>query len=316
MENYFDKFLDTIAAPNTRKAFKRYRVFGEVDFTDCTYDYLEQVIVQTKPNSYRSVINACHALKAYAEYLGNEQLHKLAQDLDRKAIWKKAKPDACKRFISHPSFECVCQDLNGYNELNPLYFRTLFRCVFEGIYNDDLSVIKNLRASDIHENIVTLHEDNGHTYDLQISTKLADDLRKLGGVHVWIRRNRYGEFPMQISGLYDDSCFKVEKRKDFSEYSYRYSYYRVLRTIAKEYLEYNLLPLQLYVSGIMYRIGLKFAENGIRLRYAFSEQNRDRLVGKIISDELNRCNYNIEVKAFRQLVMGHLDVFFINEWEY
>ena len=121
---------------------------------------------------------------------------------------------------------------------------------------------------------------------------------------------------MPIDGLHHDSCFKVEKRKEGSEYSYRYSYYRLLRKIAKEYLEYSLLPLQLYVSGIMYRIQRKLNQSGLWIDYAFAEQNRSRLVGEIIADELARCNYNIEVKAFRQLVKGHLEVFRESDTDY
>ena len=74
-------------------------------------------------------------------------------------------------------------------------------------------------------------------------------------------------------------------------------------------MEYNLLPLQLYVSGIMYRIRLQFEDNNIDLYDAFSDQNRNRLVSSIISKELDKCNYNIEVRNFREMVKGHLDVF-------
>ena len=315
MQNRYDEFLESVKSPNSQKALKIYSQYGECDFTNYTHEYLEQVILEAKPTTYKSVITACYVLGAYAKFLGNEQIYDAVQQLDRKELWSKAKPDAGKRFISYSTFEGVYQDLNGFNELNPLYVRTLFRCIFEGIYNEDLSVIKNLRASDVHGNVVTLREDNGQTYDLQISNELAKDLRDLGSVQLWRRQNRYGEFDMPISGLHDDSCFKVEKRKDFSEYSYRFSYYRLLRKIAKEYLEYNLVPLQLYISGIMYRIGLKLAEENIRLEEAFSEHNRNREIGKIISDELNRCNYSIEVKGFRQLVKGHLDIFKLNEVE-
>ena len=200
-------------------------------------------------------------------------------------------------------------DIGVYEELNAFYFQTLFKCVYEGIYNDDMSVIKNLRSSDICNNIVTLHEDSGYSYDMEISSELSIDLKELGKVDTWERKNRHGVFQMKIDGLHPDSCFKVEKRKDFSEYSYRFSYYRILRKIAKEYLEYNLLPLQLYASGIMYRIRLNLEEQNINLEDAFEEHNRDRMVGKIIANELARCNYNIEVKGFRQLVKGHLEVF-------
>ena len=78
----------------------------------------------------------------------------------------------------------------------------------------------------------------------------------------------------------------------------------------QQYMERkNLLPLQIYISGIMHRIGLKLNEQGIIIEDAFSEHNRDRRVGQIIADELLRCNCNMEVKNFRQMIKGHLDTF-------
>ena len=172
-----------------------------------------------------------------------------------------------------------------------------------------MSVIKNLRGSDIHGNKVTLREDNGCSYDINISFELAEALKELSDTDIWERKNRYGICQIKTSGIYPDSCFKVENRKDDSEYAYRFSYYAKLRRISKEYLEYNLLPLQLYVSGIMYRIRLEFEKNNIDLYDAFSDQNRNRMVSSIISNELARCNYDIEVRNFREMVKGHLDVF-------
>ena len=60
---------------------------------------------------------------------------------------------------------------------------------------------------------------------------------------------------------------------------------------------------------MMYRIGLKLQEHDISLEEAFADQNRDRLVSKIISEELERCNCDTEIRNFRQAVKGHLDVF-------
>ena len=154
-----------------------------------------------------------------------------------------------------------------------------------------------------------MRDDAGYSYDMEVSAEFAIDLKELSKINTWERKNRYGICKIKINGLYSDSCFKVENRKDSSEYAYRYTYYRILRKISKEYLEYNLLPLQLYISGIMYRIGLKLKEHNISLEDAFSDHNRDRLVGKIITDELLRCNCNTEVRNFREIVKGHLDVF-------
>lgn len=233
----------------------------------------------------------------------------MCHDADRKAIWLMAKPNASKKFISYSRFKEVYRDIDIYEEYNSLYQQTLFRCLYEGIYNDDMSVIKNLRSSNICGDIVKLVEDSGNSYELKISYKLAESLKKLGDIDIWERRNRYGTCKITTTGLYQDSCFKVENRRGSSEYSYRFTYYRILRKISNDYLEYNLLPLQLYVSGLMYRIGLILKDNGFTLEEAFAPKNKNRIISKLISDELKRCNNDTEVRNFREIVSGHIDVF-------
>lgn len=309
MSDHFKNFIESLEAPNTKKVVKSLQAIGDYDYSNCTIEELEKVIISMSPNSPRAIITICYILGLYARYLGDNRLYNLSQEIDRNALWLKIKPNATKKFISNSSFEEVYHDVGVYEDFNSFYYQTLFRCLYEGIYNDDMSVIKNLRASDVDGNEVTLREDNGHSYSLTISTVLANSLKELGIVDTWERKNRYGVCQIKTTGLYFDSCFKVENRKGSSEYSYRYTYYRILRKISKEYLEYNLLPLQIYVSGIMYRIGLKLSEHNISLEEAFADQNRDRLVSKIIAEELTRCNCDTEIRNFRQMVKGHLDVF-------
>ena len=309
MSNDFNNFIETIKAPNTLKVVNSLRAIGQYDYSNCTLVDLEEIILNMKPNSPRSITTICYVLGLYAKYLKDDRLYNMIQEVERTELWQKAKPNATKKFISHSSFEEVYHDIGIYEDLNPFYYQTLFKCLYEGIYNDDMSVIKNLRASDIKGNVVTLREDNGHSYDIEISEEFAIDLKELSSINIWERKNRYGVVRIKTEGLHSDSCFKVENRKGSSEYAYRYSYYRLLRKISKDYLEYNLLPLQLYVSGIMHRIGLKLKKHNISLEEAFSDQNRDRIVSKIIADELIRCNCNTEVRNFREIVKGHLDIF-------
>lgn len=312
MDSNFDGFINTFESPNTQKVARSLRKLGEYDYSNITSIEVEQIILDMKPNSPKAITTICYIMSLYAKYIGNDDLYYIIHDLDRMAIWIIAKNNADKKFISHDTFENVYHDIEMYEDYNAFYQQTLFRCLYEGIYNDDMSVIKNLRASDVNENIVTLRDDDGVEHDLCISDKLANDLKHLGDLDVWERKNRYGAFNLKIDGLYPDSCFKVENRKGSSEYSYRYSYYRILRKISKEYVGYSLLPLQLYVSGIMYRIGLKLNELGICIEDAFSDGNRNKAINKIIRDELGRCNCDTEVRNFREMVKGHLDVFIAN----
>lgn len=305
----FDGFISTFDSSNTGKIAKSMSSIGEFDYSNCTPVDIEKIILDMKPNSPKSITTICYIFGLYAQYIENEDLFYMVKDIDRNVVWLKAKPNASKKFISHSNFENIYHEIGVYEEYNSFYIQTLFRCLYEGIYNDDLSVIKNLRASDINDNIVTLRNDNGEEYTIEITDQLSRDLKELGKINTWSRRNRYGECKINTTGLYEDSCFKVENRKGTSEYSYRFTYYRILRKIAKEYLEYNLLPLQLYVSGIMHRINLKLNERDIDLYEAFSNGNKDRNVSKIIANELSRSNYDVDVRNFREMVKGHLEVF-------
>lgn len=309
MSENFKRFIETLEAPNTIKVVNSLQVIGQYDYSNCTPNDLEQIILNARPNSPKAIITICYVMGLYARYLGNEELYQMIQRIDNNDLWLKAKPNAAKKFITNSKFKEVYHDIGVYEEFNSFYFQMLFRCLYEGIYNDDMSVLKNLRASDIHENIILLHEDNGNSYEINVSSELANGLKELGYVDVWERKNRSGICHIKITGVHHDSCFKVELRGGSDASSYRYSYYRCLRKISKEYLEYNLLPLQLFVSGMMYRIREKLDERNITLEDAFSIHNRDKIVKEIISNELIRCNCNTEVKSFRQMVKGHLDVF-------
>ena len=310
-----EEFISSLESPNTIKVVNSISSQWTDDLPYYNIIQLEQLILDLKPSSPKAITTICYVLSLYAKWLmennivSDDNFYQIIQSIDRTALWKKAKPNAKKKFISNTQFEEVIHDIGLYEDFNAIYYQSLFRCLYEGVYNDDMSVIKNLRGSDINGNMVTLKEDNGHSYKMEISSELAIDLKELSTTEIWERRNRYGICKIKTTGKYSDSCFKVENRKDDSEYSYRFSYYAKLRKISKEYLEYNLLPLQLYISGIMYRIKLKLKENDIKLSDAFSEQNRSRLVNSIISEELARCNCNTEVRNFREMVKGHLDVF-------
>ena len=112
-----------------------------------------------------------------------------------------------------------------------------------------------------------------------------------------------------MRGVYKDSVFKIEDRSTASNDSYKFTYYAKLRKIAKEYVEYSLLPLQLYTSGIMHRIKNELDKVGVTLEEAFADNSRNKMAHLIISKELIRCNSSIEVGNFRELVKGHLDSF-------
>lgn len=314
--NNVERFMESVKVPNTAKVVKF--VLKDVDANIENYSpmELEQFILDRQPNSPKTIITICYVLGLYAKWLQEEQLidndnfYQMVQSIDKKLLWKKAKPQAKKKFISYEQYNRVIKDIATYEEFNALYYELLFSCIWYGIYSDDLSVLKNLRSTDINDDgMVVLQEDNGHSYKLKVPEKFATDLKKLANISTWQRLNRFGVCNVDMRGVYFDSVFKIENRSTASDGSYRFTYYSKLRKIAKEYIEYPLLPLQLYTSGIMHRIKVELEKNNIPLEEAFANNSRNKIAHMIIEKELMRCNSSIEIGNFRELVKGHLDSF-------
>lgn len=314
--NNVERFMESVQVPNTAKVVKFVLKNAETNIENYSLMELEQFILDRKPSSQKEIITTCYVLTMYAKWLQeeglvkNNNLYEMIQSLDKSLLWKKAKPQAKKKFINKEQYQRIIKDIATYEEYNALYYELLFSCIWNGIYNDDLSVIKNLRSSNIGDDgVVILEEDNGHTYKFKIPEKLAIDLKSLASINTWQRRNRFGICNVDMRGIHSDSVFKIENRSTASNDSFRFTYYAKLRKIAKEYLEYSLLPLQLYTSGIMFRIKEELDKNNIPLEEAFAQNSRNKMAHLIISKELIRCNSSIELGNFRELVKGHLDMF-------
>lgn len=311
-----ERFIGAIESTNSQKVAK----YALKNVNDNIENYsqmeLEQLIIDRRPSSPKEIVTVCYILGSYSKWLqeqgivNNDNLYQIVNSLDKKLLWKKCKPTAKKKFISNEQYQMVIKDIATYEEYNALYYELLFSCIWNGIYSDDLSVIKNLRSSDIGvDGTIVLNEDNGHTYKLKVPEKLASDLKQLASIDVWQRPNRFGICNVEMRGVYKDSVFKVEHRSTSSNGSYRFSYYSKLRKIAKEYLERTLLPLQLYTSGVMHRIKTELEKSNITLEEAFADNSRNKMAHLIIQKELIRCNSSVEVGNFRELVKGHLDAF-------
>ena len=164
--NNIERFMESIEVPNTAKVVRF--VLKDVDANIENYSpmELEQFILNLKPNSPKAITTICYVLGLYAKWLqekdviDNDNFYQIVQSIDKNLLWKKAKPNAKKKFISYEQYKRIIHDIAMYEDFNALYYEALFKCIYEGIYNDDLSVIKNLRSSDIKGNIITLHEDN------------------------------------------------------------------------------------------------------------------------------------------------------------
>lgn len=306
MDKYKD-FLFSIESEKSRSVYKSYSSLGEFDYTDCDYDLVVKAILSTNPKNVKAITTACNVLKKYAKYLGDTHLIRVVDTVDRKKLWEDIKPDEIQKYISHSQYKSICHEIEMYEEHNSLYYTTLFMAVYEGIYNADLSVIKNLRIKNIKDDKVLLIPDNGESYWLKISKELVENLKELSKETHWKQFARYGYTNKPLIGSYHDNCFKTVQRKGATHEDF---FYRTkLKKISTDYVEHPLSPFNLFISGMMFRITEKLKEEGISLQEAFSLHNRDKQVAEIFSDEFNRCRYSNVVRNFRELVVNHLDVF-------
>lgn len=316
MNENMELYISSIESPNSKKVVQHiFKRINDDDIENYNPIQMEHLILNATPSSSKDIITIIYVLSSYAKWLQkeniieNDNMYQMLQSLDKKLLWEKAKPKAKKKFINNEQFKRIIHDIEMYEEYNSLYYTTLFQSIYEGLYNDDLSVLKNLRKCDIEDNIVTLREDTNHVYKIKVSERLANDLRKLADINIWERRNRFSVCKVDMRGIYSDSVFKIEHRSTASNDSFRFTYYAKLRKLAKEYLEYSILPLQLYASGLMYRIKTELEKNGITLEEAFADNSRNKTASMIIEKELIRCNSSFEIGNFRELVKGHLSSF-------
>lgn len=317
MNENMERYISSIESSNSQKVIKH--IFKKIDVNNIEHYNLiqiEQLIIDASPNSPKEIITMIYIISSYLKWLreqdiiNNDNAYQIVQSIDKKLLWMKCKPNAKRKFISNKQYRDVIKDIATYEEYNALYYELLFSSIYYGIYNDDLSVVKNLRSRDIGENgVVILNEDSGHTYKLRIPEKLALDLKKLANINIWQRKNRFGTCNVEMRGLHSDSVFKIENRSTASNDSFRFTFYAKLRKIAKEYLEYSLLPIHLYASGIMHRIKLELDKNNIDLKEAFADNSRNKTAHMVIEKELIRCNSNFELGNFRELVKGHIENF-------
>lgn len=309
MQKSYVSFLATLE-PKNAAFIKSYSGIGDEDYSKCTVDTIKNVLIKVKPTSPRTITTICYFMTLYARYLNNPEMEIAIKGIDRNEVWDAIKEDVPPKFITHAKYEEVCKSVDMFEEHNSFYKRVLFQCIYEGIYNDDLSVIKNLRASDVQGNIVTLRSDDGKVRQMEIPEMLAKDLKQLGTFDTWERKHRYGTCNVPVVGQYPDTCFKVEIRQGGKPTQYKHVFYRLLRNLSNEYVEYPLGPNCLYASGLMYRICKNLEAAGFDAEKAFREHNWNSNVANIIDNELSRCGCESTIRTFKEFVRGHWDIFF------
>ena len=310
MKEIYKDFLNACPEATRKLAETTYRQIGDYDYNNKSIADIEAVILSLKPQSETSVRDIKYVVSAYIEYLGNNSLAEQVRKMNNSDLYSKAKTDAKQRFVSYSDYVELCKNINMYEDFNQIYYKSLIMSIYEGIYNDDLIVLKNLRASDVNiaEHCVTVHgKTEDDVYIVPTTKELADNLVELGKTHTWERLNRYGVVSIPVTGIYPDSCFKLEMRVDGMEY---YNcYYNRLRKMYTEHLGYSVSPARLYVSGLMHRIATKLKERGFTLRDAFINNRRSIEMKAIIKAELKKSGNRIPIQNLRCLVRGNLDVF-------
>lgn len=309
MNSKYEEFIASLSSSKSASVARSLSSLGDFDYSNCDAELVTQAILSTNPTSVTGISTACSYLKRYAEFIGNDELVKIVAGLDKRKILSKATLKS--KFISHSQLQEILHDIDMWEEHNSLYYQTLFWSIYEGIYNADLSVIKNLRASDIDGNKIMLHPDSGESYELVIPTELTELLAELSEVNGW-EQNARRIITIPFTSDYPDSCFKMVQRENNNGITVdriRDFYYKKLRKISTDYVGFNISIKNIFVSGVMHRIQIRLEEAGYTLEDAFSFNRKKSEISSIIAAELEYSHFNIEPRAFRSLIAGHLNDF-------
>jgi len=171
-------------------------------------------------------------------------------------------------------------------------------------------VLVHLKSEDIHDGFVTLHTDEGEIYDLEISAKLANDLIELSKISVWEHPNRFGTVSRSpLEGEHVDSCFKMAARSSSDGRFAHVKHQTAFRNIAKRYIDYDIRPYDVYISGIMHRIAINLHKEGLDMSEVFEKRSRNKRGFEIIQNELKRSKYKSELPNFLVTMRGRVDMF-------
>lgn len=275
-------------------------------------DELTDLLIQTQPNSITEVRNLKGSITKYAEFYGNKEFVKVAKQVDPLNVWVLYCESGTKkqRFISKHAFDELIQEFQMAGELNSEYRVALLRCIYEGVWSDDWSVIINLRGSDVHGNVVTVRPDGRESFDLTVSDELAESLVELSRMNYTERQNRFGMFSIQTFGKYHDTCFKLENRKD-KEIDRKQCYWRECKKVYDVVgFEPRIKPRQLYVSGLIYKVKEELEKNGIALEQVFVYKGRHKVGVEIVNKVMEQHGYPYSYVDLSKMVVGHVNSFY------
>lgn len=304
-------FTDSIADTNTKAAYLFImKLFDkkEIDLDTVTdKKSLIQALLALKINNLNNSSTARSTIMNYARFTNNFELFNMIDSMAVYDIWKISKPNAKASLVSGDDIVRMCnltqRITNGKD--NQLYISSLLRAVYEGIWEESFEVLANLRGSDVGIGQVKLIYSNGDCNDFTISQQLSKDLKTVAANRHWDRVNGRGSFDIPIDGKYDDSVFKVEHRNNANEDEiYMRVYRRKLISITKEYVDYSIAPMNIFMSGIINRVSALLEDKGLILQTVFIENHEIGI--SVIKKELQRCHCKMSYREFKRFVNGHV----------
>lgn len=284
---------------------------------EMSVDELIDLFIQIQPNGITEVRNLKGSTTKYAEFYGYNDFLKVAEQVEPLKVWEMYCTSGLKkqRFISKYAFEKLLMEIHSEKErnteiLNSEYRVALLRCIYEGVWSDDWSVIINLRGQDVHGNVVTVRPDNREPFELTVSEELAVSLIKLSGSNSLERRNRSGMFPIPAYGKYHDSCFKLENRKD-EDIDRKQCYWRAIKKVYEAVgFEPRIKPRQLYVSGLIEKVKNELEKNGIALEQVFVYRGRHKAGIEIVKRVMDEHGYPYSYVDLSKMIIGHVENFY------
>lgn len=298
----------------TKKHISNILEYNETQYKELLRYFAPSSLVELSNLIYR----ISDVLKAYCKIYNIEWDNSTLVKIDKDELWFSFKQENdLKRYFDEKTYNNIIKQLDKdvLYDGNDLYYKTLFMAIYEGIYNKNLTEIKNLRVSDIDTktNIVTLNDDAGNQRELKISPELINNLIKLSKVNTWYKiQGRSTELVgAYIGGEYEDSVFKIlsYNNKDKAK-SYKEFYYRRLKVLCKEFLGYQTSPLQIYISGIMNRVYKELSNINIESKDLKKDDNSYTSTMKFfIGRECKRVNYNVNLSSFMRILKSYADVF-------
>lgn len=322
MEHNYDSYLNSFESSSDRNTYKS--MLKDFDFSDVRKWSDESFIIQEfkhiHPKSTMAVKTRKSIIKKFFNYClenvsdKDEEIALLRavvalHEISGTTIFNATKDRETKRFISNHELKTIINLADTrWDDPNAHYYSALFLAIYEGFYTDaDFEVIKNARASDISGNTITLR-DKDNTYKLDISDDLKQRLLSISQETVAYRANRYGYFEVPIVGDYYDTIFKTEQRKGKKE-NVEHVYRGKLRKVIEQFMDFDITPKALYVSGLMWKIKTVLEENGYSLEDAFGETPPTKTIMDLIRPVMLNHNYLSDVSVLKMNIKDNLKDF-------